>query len=257
MIATLRAEFRKLLTVRSTYIVALFAFVLLGFVAFYGEGYKGSVQTGLAGSLFLAGSITQHSGVLGVFGAIVALMLMTHEYRYNTIAYALTITNRRTKVLLAKIIVVLTYVLVIVLVGGALGLLSMVLGQHLAGHSLPHQDISYMEYLGKMLFYCEGWGLTALLLGVLLRNQIAAFAVLFIAPNTVEGLLSLLLKKHAVYLPFTALAQVISPPTVGNAVNRVSALGALSPVKGGLVFGAYLIAGWLVAWQLFIRRDAN
>src|SRR6266536_1435332 len=146
MIATLRAEFRKLLTVRSTYIIALIAFALLGFVAFYIEGFKNGKEqvTAPGANLFLAGSIMQHSTLLGIFGAIVALLLFTHEYRYNTIMYTLTIANSRSKVLIAKIITVLAYVLVLVVLGGALGLGAMIAGLHMAGQALPHQDISVL-----------------------------------------------------------------------------------------------------------------
>ena len=260
MIAALKTEFRKLLTVRSTYVIALVAFALLTFVSLYVEGYKnGGLVTGPGGNLFLAGSIVQHSSILSIFGAIVALLLATHEYRYNTIMYTLTLARRRSNVLAAKLVAVVTYVFVLGVLGGLIGLAGMIIGLHLSGHSLPPQDLSVLTYFAKLLVFCEGWGLTGLLLGILLRNQVAALAVLFIVPNTVESLLSLLLKEHSVYLPFTALAQVISPPVMAGATPRMAESGSivLSPVKGALVFSAYIAAAWVVAWMLFMRRDAN
>jgi ABC-2 type transport system permease protein len=261
MMPTLKAEFRKLLTVRSTYIITGISLLLLVFVGLYVEGYRNGAESvaGMGGSLFLAGSVTQHSTLLSVFASIVALLLLTHEYRYNTIMYTLTSANRRSKVLAAKVITVFVYVLALVIVGGALGLGCMMFGLHLAGQSLPPQNISLVTYFGKMLFFCEGWGMAALLLAALLRNQVAALAVLFIAPNTVEGLLSLLLKQNAKYLPFNALQQVISAPTVPGARAAHDFVDAsyLSPLKGALLFGAYLLAGWIVAWVLFLYRDAN
>jgi len=260
MMAALKAEFRKLLTVRSTYVIALVAFALLAFVSVYVEGYKNGITTTLqGGSLFLAGSIVQHSSLLSIFGAIVALLLATHEYRYNIIMYTLTLARRRSGVLVAKIVAVATYVLVLSLAGGLVGLAGMLIGLHFSGYSLPPQDISLLTYLAKMLVYCEGWGLAGLLLGVLLRNQVAALAVLFIVPGTVEGLLGLLLKEHSVYLPFSALSQVISPPVLQGAVPRMAepAQITLSPIAGALVFAAYLVVAWAIAWFLFLRRDAN
>ena len=112
MIPALKAEFRKLLTVRSTYFITLFALALLTFISLYVEGYKnGKDSVAAGGSLYLAGSITQHSGILALFGAIVALLLLAHEYRYSTIVYTFTNARSRSKVLLAKMIVVFTYVL--------------------------------------------------------------------------------------------------------------------------------------------------
>jgi ABC-type transport system involved in multi-copper enzyme maturation permease subunit len=261
MIPALKAEFRKLLTVRSTYVIALVAFALLTFVSLYVEGYKNGIAvTAPGGSLFLAGSIVQHSSILSIFGAIVALLLATHEYRYNTVMYTLTLVRRRSNVLVAKIVAVVAYVLVLGITGGLIGLAGMIIGLHLSGHGLPMQDLSLSTYFAKLLVFCEGWGLTGLLLGILLRNQVAALAVLFIVPNTVEGLLSLLLKEHSVYLPFTALSQVVSPPVLAGAVPRQMAESntiTLSPLQGTLVFAAYLVAVWAITWGLFLRRDAN
>lgn len=256
MIPALKAEFRKLLTVRSTYVITGLTFLAMGFVSFYAEGLKGGVRTGPGANLYLASSITEHSTLLSLLGALVALLLFTHEYRYNTIMYTLTAASSRTKVLLAKTIAVATYIFGFVIISGGIGLLGMIMGMAMAGHALPHQDLSILVYFGEMLFYCEGWALAALLFAALLRNQVAAVAVLLIAPNTVEALLSLFLKQHTVFLPFTALNQVIVGPSQLE-FSAPSATGTLPPIKGALVFLAYLVAGWLVTWYLFVRRDAN
>jgi hypothetical protein len=57
------------------------------------------------------------------------------------------------------------------------------------------------------------------------------------------------LKKKVVYLPFSALHEVIGQ---GQNYNKT-----ISPVKGAVIFGCYLVVGWIVAWVLFLRRDAN
>src|ERR1700690_563954 len=101
MVPTLKAEFRKLFTIRSTYGWILLAFVLVGIFSFYGEGFKDSAQLmqhpklAEGGSLFIAGTITQMASFVGLFGGIIALLLITHEYRYNTITYTLTASNSR------------------------------------------------------------------------------------------------------------------------------------------------------------------
>ena len=259
MLAALKSEFRKLLSVRTTYVIAAIAFALLAFVSFYIEGYRnGAVNTvGEGAHLFLAGSIVQHANVLSIFGAIVGLLLVTHEYRYSTIVYSLTIVNRRSKVLTAKIVAIVSYVFALVLIGDALGFACMLLGLHVTGHALPSQELNLLEYFTKTLLFSEGWALAATLFAVVLRNQVATIAVLFIVPNTVEGLLSLLLKQNTVYLPFTALSQVVSPPTIGGAIGRhLNETGSLSPVQGGLLFFSYLLGAWIIAWVLFVRRDA-
>lgn len=259
MIPALKSEFRKLLTVRSSYVIAGIALALMAFVSLYIEGYKNGPLNivGPGERVFLAYSIVQHANVLSIFCALVALLLLTHEYRYNIIMYSLTATNRRSKVLAAKIIAALTYTFVLSLVGTILGFLCMMFGLHLSGHALPAQTIDYVDYFRRLLFFSEGYTLAALFLATVLRNQVAAIAVFFIVPNTVESLLSLLLKDKTVYLPFSALGQVIQPPALAGVIREVSGLGSLTPGQGALVFLAYLIGAWIVAWVLFLRRDAN
>jgi ABC-type transport system involved in multi-copper enzyme maturation permease subunit len=259
MIAAIKAEFRKLLSVRSTYFITVLAFIFLAFISLYVESFvNGKRDVKADGATFLASSIMQHASILAVFGAIVALLLLAHEYRYNTVLYTLTSSNSRTKVLLAKIITVMAYALVLSVVGMFVGLALERLGLHWAHVSLPHQNLSLLNYFAKMLFYCEGYALAALLFVGLLRNQVAAIVVLFLEPSTFEGLLSLLFKHNSVYMPFMALSQVIAVPTGDITRHRIiSATGYLSAPRGALVFAAYLVGGCIIAWILFLRRDAN
>lgn len=259
MISALKSEFRKLLTVRSSYVIAGIALALVAFVSLYIEGYQNGPlnTTGPGAHVFLAYSIVQHANILAIFSALVALLLLTHEYRYNTIMYSLTIINRRSKVLASKIIAVVVYTFVLALIGAVLGFVCMVIGLHLSGHALPAQTIDYFDYFRRLLFFCEGYTLAALFLAAVLRNQVAAIAVFFIVPSTVESLISLLLKDKTVYLPFTALGQVIQPPALSGLTREISSRGSLTPGQGTLVFLAYLVAAWIIAWVLFLRRDAN
>ncbi|HET8709544.1 MAG TPA: hypothetical protein VFL85_04685, partial [Candidatus Saccharimonadales bacterium] len=83
------------------------------------------------------------------------------------------------------------------------------------------------------------------LLAVLVRSQVGAIAALFLIPGVIEQLLMRLLKEKSIYLPFTALHSVINfDPKI-------------SDIKSALVFGAYLVVGWIIAWIIFLKRDAN
>jgi ABC-2 type transport system permease protein len=267
MIPVLNSEFKKLFSVRSTYLFILLALVIVGIYSFYGEGFKDAanlIQTlhrkpgAAAGdSLFLAGTMTVMSHFISLFGGIVALLLITHEYRYNTITYTLTASNSRSKVLASKILAVVGFVLVYAVALALYGIGMIHLGLHFSHNILPHQDVNYLTYVGKILFHAEGYALAALLFGILIRNQVGAFAALLIVPGPVEGLLSLILRHNSAYLPFMSLDQVIqapsiTPPNVNEAPN-----GYLSPAKGALVYLAYLVIGITVAWYLFLRRDAT
>lgn len=266
MVPTLKAEFKKLLTIRSTYGWILLAVVIVGIFSFYGEGFKDAAQItqhpklAEQGTLFIAGTITQMANFISLFAGIIALLLITHEYRYNTITYTLTASNSRTRVLASKIMAVLGFVFVYSLLATLYGIGMIFLGLAFSHNALPHQDINYLTYVGKALFNAEGFALVALVFGALIRNQVGSLAALFIIPGSVEALLSLLLKNNAIYLPFTALSQVIQAPTIAGAKPEhpnPNITASLSPAKGAVVFLIYLVIAWAIAWYLFLRRDAT
>ena len=248
MFATLKAEFRKLLTVRSTYIITILIVVFVAFIASYVEGWRLRPQdlqmpNQLSSDVF--GALT-----LSVFGAVIAILLMTHEYRYNTIMYTLTGSNSRSKVLLSKIIAISVYALFLTAVIGVLSPVASYLGVHAHGHTFAPQTLHYGNLAWRSLFYGWSYGMIGLLLAALIRVQVGAIVALFVIPTAIEGLLSQLLKHNAVYLPFSALAQVIGNEGFGGGKP-------LSPGRAAIVLAVYLVVGWLVAWILFLKRDAN
>lgn len=247
MITALKSEFRKLLTVRSTFIISGFVTALVIFIAFYLEGWRLDPKS-LQDPMQLSSAVTGALSIT-IFGAIVAVLLMSHEYRYNTILHTLTSSNSRTKVLIAKFVTVSVYALVLAVFIGVVSPLMVSLGVHAHGHTLVPQTLHYSNLAWRSLFYGWGYAMAGLLLAALLRNQIAAIVSLFLIPSLGENLASLLLKHNTVYLPFSALNNVI-----GNTDPRT---GMISPAKAAGVYCIYLVVGWIVAWALFLKRDAN
>lgn len=244
MMAALKAEFRKLLTVRSTYVIVAVSLALMAFFAAYIFGYR-LKSAELANPHQLQDTMSGAVSVVAIFGAIVGILLLSHEYRYNTILYALTANRSRSLFLAAKILAVSTFAILFTVVVMVLAPLLNVLGVHLAGHTLAPQSIAYGNIVWQCLFYGWAYAMIGLLVTALVRNQIGAIVTIFIVPSTIEPLLSLLLKENGVYLPFSALGAVVqNSPTLG-------------PGAAAAVVGAYLGVGWLLAWLLFLRRDAN
>jgi hypothetical protein len=155
--------------------------------------------------------------------------------------------------LTAKITAIFCLVFVYSLLASAISLALVWAGSAAAGNSLPPQDINFLTFFAKSIFFCEAFALSGLLFIALIRNQVGAIAALLILPNTVEGLLSLLLKDNSVYMPFMALQKVVDSPGSGGS----SPLGDLSAPRGALVFLCYLVVAWVVTWILFLRRDAS
>lgn len=239
-----KAEFRKLFTIRSTYLImaACFAFIIL--FSFYGEGIKG------AGSVYspdkVASLLSNMVGLLAFFSALIAIFLIIHEYRFNTIMYTLTSVNSRSKVLIGKFIVVLGFSIFFLLLGVGIALASLYAGLNLANlPPLVHQNFDIIGMGWRILYYAVAYSLFGLLLGFLFRNVVASISVLFLLP-TIEQLMTFILKDNVKYLPSMALNQVT---TISNAT--------LAPGKAAMIFGIYLVAGWAAAWYLFVKRDAN
>jgi ABC-type transport system involved in multi-copper enzyme maturation permease subunit len=251
MIATLKAEFRKLLSVRTTYVVTGILIVFVIFVAFFLEGWRLN-PSDLMQSNQLAGDVT---GALNmtVFGAIIAILLMTHEYRYNTIMYTLTSSNSRMKVLLSKFAVITAYSLFLAALIAVLSPLMAYLGVHAHGHVLVHQTIDVGSLAWRSLFVGWGYGMMGLILAFITRNQVASIVILLLTPTLVENLIGFLLLKHnSVYMPFSALSQVINGPSHGTPVSST-----MTPGKAAEVYMIYLIVGWIVSVLLFTKRDAT
>jgi len=241
MIPLLRAECRKLLSVRSTYVISAIALLLVAFLSFYTEGYRGL----FAHEMWLIDLIANVSTTITIFVAIIAILLMGHEYRYSTITYTLTSANSRTKVMFAKILTVFGFTLLFTVVAWILAVLAYLAGMSLSpneGQMWVTPELTWAS-IWRGAYLVVGFGLIGLLLAFLFRHLVGAIAALFIWP-TVEMLLSPLLKENARYLPFSLLEQVHG----GN---------IWSPVTAAFLFAAYLATLWLIAWYIFSKRDAN
>lgn len=250
MKSIIKAEFLKLLTVRSTYIATGLSFLFIAFMTFFVVGIRGADGASTFNPKALADVAIQTSSV-AIIAAIIAVLFMAHEYRYNLITYTLSASNSRTKSLLAKILVIAAYSFFYAVVGTTLGIIMYRLGLAVSGKTLAPQDFDLLNIYGRLIFYTVGFSLVGLLFTVLFRNLALSIVMLFMLPSTLEGLLSLLLKENTKYLPFSALGQVIMP-NLGNP-DSVS----LSPGKAALIFTIYLIVGWVITWYLFLKRDAN
>jgi ABC-2 type transport system permease protein len=244
MIAALKAEILKLLTVRSTYAIVAFALLASAFICGFATGYKASVAQ-LHDAGVLQQSILVSVMITAIFTALVGVLSMTHEYRYNTILYTLTSNRSRTVALLAKMVAITVFALLVTLLIAVTAPFFTIIGAQLAGHAMAAQQIWYADIWWRVLFYGWAYAMLALLIAALLRNQVAAIVALFIIPSTVETILTLLMKQKAAYLPFRLLGSVVQPGTPVGA-GKAAALSVF-----------YLIVGWLVAWALFVRRDAN
>lgn len=242
MMQTLRAEFCKLLTIRSTYVVSILVLLLIGFISFWGVGVKG-------GPVFspttLTETILNATMITGTIAGILAILHICHEYRYNTITYSLTISNSRLKVLAAKFAVVSALAIVLTFLTAVIALSMPGLGAAVAGHSLGPQMVDGWNIAWRVFTFVLGSALLGLILGFLVRSVVAA-TVIFLMLPAVESLLHALLKISNNYLPAASQMQILQTPGPE----------AFSPLASLGVFAGYLAISAVVATVLFVRRDA-
>lgn len=249
MFAAVKAEFRKLLTVRTTYAIAGVCLAIVAFYAFYIEGIHASGPSP-HDPMKLASEVPGAIQAVATLGTMVAVLLMTHEYRYNTIMYTLTSARRRLTVLGAKVLAVSIFALLFAAVVGVLAPVAAYLGMRAHGADVAAQTFPWWDLIWQGSFYMWAYMMFGLSFAVLFRSQVASIIILFFVPSTIEVLASLLLKHNAMYLPFSALGRVL------QAGMHVDPTG-LSAGHAAMVAGSYLVVMWVVATVLFIRRDAN
>jgi len=248
MIPALKAEFRKLLTVRSTYGIIAISLAIVALFAGFGEGFRGSTQYLLHTPGLLASESYSAIVFVGLVLAFAGLLLMGHEYRFTTIMYTLTSQNRRYKVLLAKFIAISTFAALMTLLITFFSPLCTIIGAHLHGHQIGPQTFDYWSVIWRCLFCGWGYAIYAFVLVAIMRNQIGAIVTFLLVPLVGENIFTLLFKHYAKYLPFTSLQSIVQPTGLGNhtTVGQASATVLV-----------YIAIGLVVSTLLFWRRDAN
>lgn len=247
MMNAIKAELRKLFTTRSTYVLTGIAFALLALVGFYFEGYNLHGES-LQDKNLMTGAVTGslNSPIL-ILMSIVGILLVTHEYRYNTILYSLTSSNSRAKVLFAKLIVLSAFALVFTALVAVLAPALGYLGIHAHGNHLIAQDFSVASLAWRSLAY--GWAtmMISFIIAMLVRNQVGSIVALFVLPTLEITLTQLLKSKATAYFPNASSNEILEHPMFGT----------LSYAHAAMVCTAYIVVGTLVALLLFKRRDAN
>ncbi len=250
MLSTVKSELRKLLSVRSTYIVSIIFLAFVGFFSLYVEGYwgqSGSAAGNLEATAFkevIGGGV----GLVALAISIIAILQVGHEYRYNIIMHTLTANARRTQVFLAKALVLSLFAIGLGLSAAVLSIVAYKLGVSLRGAELPAQELDLAAQTFRVAVYSAVYGMFGFLLAMLTRSIILAIVVLLLLPSTIEPLLGLLLKDNAKYLPVSSFDHIM-----GVAIGQTE----MMPNTAILLSLLYIGVLSLITWVVFVRRDAN
>lgn len=237
---TVAAEFRKLLTVRSTWLLLGIA-QLVVVAGISGLMARRDDRTALVAQ---QGAVA-HVGLVALFSLLLGIMAVAGEYRHRTITDAYLATPRRDRVVLAKLVVAVVAGLVFGLVAAVTALVATAawVGSAL---SLSSADL-WRTLLGGV-----GWNIAFAAIGVgvgaLITNLIAAVAAALAWIALVEGIAAQLLGGAGKWLPFA----------LGSALDGLPGSTA-GPARwqAGLALAAYAVVFVAAAVATTVRRDVT
>lgn len=181
-----------------------------------------------------------------VFAMVVGVLLVAGEYRHRTITWALLVTPRRSRVVVAKLVTCGVVGLIMGLTAAVATGLTVFLATGLFTGGVP------LALLGSVLSTAL-WAVFGGALGALLRNQTAAAVVAFVWFFYAEWFLVAMVPSVGRWTP-TGAAKAVS----GWTRDTMPVAGELLPMwAGGLVFLAYALVAAGVAVTTTTRRDVT
>ena len=249
MIANLVYEWRRLWSVRATWIMTFVYLVITGLLGagplFLGDGGFGT-QTwkGLY-------STNAHFLCL-VMLSVVASQFFGHEYRYGTIRLTLTEFPKRERVVLAKTLLLALYVTLATILGWAvLGVVGSIAPEGSIGTNGPGLSINGGEpsELWQVLVFGFAYCLIAMSLTMITRNLALGIVLPLLLSSIIEGLIVL----------FAGLANgkmdwIVDALPFANGTAWLTNLP--DQPNAGLIFVAWVTGTYLIGSAMFFKRDA-
>jgi ABC-2 type transport system permease protein len=249
MIANLVYEWRRLWSVRATWIMTFVYLTITGLLGagplFLGDGSFGT-QT-------WAGLYSTNANFLClVMLSVVASQFFGHEYRYGTIRLTLTEFPKRERVVFAKTIVLAVYVTISTFLGWAvLGVVGFIAPEGSIATEGPGLNINGGEAseLWQVLVFGFAYCLIAMSLTMITRNLALGIVLPLLMFSVIEGLIQLFANLAngnmdwiVDILPFAnGSAWLTNLPDSSNA---------------GLIFSTWVVGVYLIGSAMFFKRDA-
>jgi ABC-2 type transport system permease protein len=246
MPALFTAEFLKLRTIRSPWLVLLTAqLIVVAGISGLAVSHNGPLHEPQQSSAL------GHVGLTSVIILIFGILAVAGEYRHQTITDTYLSTPRRDQVIYAKLVVY-------VLVGGLSGVVASAIGLVTAAawwasraSSFSWPDAAMWQTIGGSIAWNTAFAAIGVGLGALIRNLAGAIAVALAWIALIEGVLSQLVGSQVSrWLPFNAgLALGAGSPSVSADL--------LARWAGGLVLAVYAAAFAVAAVAATVRRDVS
>lgn len=246
MIAALRYEWRRISSIRSTWVLMVAAIVLSGAFALLYSFLLGTDvsedESGAQLTMTLVQSITASAANLLaiVILSTIAAQAIGQDYRHGTIRVTLTEFPNRTTVFFSKIIVMLAVISVAFV-------LSMVVAGIIlsAGGNTTAGNEDAIGSIFRTWLYIVGFCVIAFALTAITRILALGVVIPLVVAAVLEPLIATLVSSYVKWLP-DAL-----PFAAGS-----SFAGGTDVMRSGLVFAAWTVGAAAIAYVMFTRRDA-
>jgi ABC-2 type transport system permease protein len=242
------SELLKLTSVKTTWVLTLagLAFVMVGAGFFLFESEFSGAFTGTDGQV--AAAIDQVGGS-SVFVLVIALLLVTTEFRHGTIGRALQLNPSRTAFLVSKAGIAGGYAALFFVLGVlVVGLMMLVTGESLS-FGTETRDALWQGPLGLVLT-----GIFGVTLGALLRSQVVAVSLTLVWVFLGETLINQFAPEVGRWLPFQALNSLFLSEEIMAGMPE-GMVQPLEPFTALAVFVGYLLVTAVAAIALMRYRD--
>lgn len=260
------AEFRKILTTRLWWVLALILFGYVGFsaaaIGFFVSITPEDPAMAFPGDLApLVYSMATATGY--VFPVIFGAMSITSEVRHRTLGTVFLATPNRAVVLLAKAIagLVVGAIYGVIALAGSVGLGAPVLAA--VGEDTLLDDGDTWLMLGRIVLAMAAWGVVGVALGVLIPSQIGSIVTIIAFTQFVEPIL----RTAAAFADWLGEVAKFLPGAAGDALVGTSffnvfagAGGGAAPLEwwqGGLVLAAYALVLGAIGAATTWRHDVT
>lgn len=254
MIALIRAEALKLSSTRTA--LGLFIAAVLVSVV------PAAVFMGVAPKDFISDNASVAAmglNIVPILAVVFGVLGMTNEYRHGTITYTYLGTPRRWVVIVVKLICYGVVGAAVMVLAGALVVLTIEIGAVVRGVSLSWLHASAVTdgdtLLHLVLLIVTVGLMTAfgVALGALFRAQVPTVAGVVVWALAIENIIVALKPRIGIYLPFTVFQQL----DVGSSETGSDVISTLSRPEAFVIGLAYIALASLLAVFISMRRDVT
>lgn len=284
MISALRYEWRRIITIRATWVLIFFSALLAGGFSTLQVSLS-EFQNGIDGRSPMDLVFDNAQNPISIVClATIAAMSFGHEYRYGTMRLTLTSLPRRGQVFFAKAAMSSAFLLL----GYALNLAVSYLVCLVAGSErvrpvslfarqqttedgeLGKWSSLVIEDIGRAAIYVIVIGLFSFAITSIVRNLALGVVIPLVLSNIFEPLVLGFLETRWLFLndvlPFNSGLLFLDWVAAGDSPSGglfsdpsqsdYAVTNIITPMQAGLVFGAWALALLALAYTLFERRDA-